>query len=68
MRQTDRPALRLGALSETPLREPQRAQHLALIALRHHSLARPQQAPHYHLARTAQERKLRETPAKYQQS
>jgi len=66
VRQTDRPALRLGASAELLL--SQRAQRPALMALRHHSLVRPQQAPHYHFARTAQERKLRERPAKYQQS
>ena len=68
MRQTDRPALRLGALSEPPLREPQRAQHLALMALRHHSLVRPQQVLHYRLVRTVQGRKLQGMQVSYQQS
>ena len=66
MRQTDHPELRLGALAEHLL--PQQVQRLELMGQLHQLLVRRQLAPHYHLARTAQERKLRERPAKYQQS
>jgi hypothetical protein len=66
VRQTDHPALRLGALAELLL--PQQVQRLALMALRRHSLVRRQLVPHYHLAPTAQGRRLRGRPVRYQQS